>query len=1015
MEISSNSEYAVDRKFDINLAAAIQLKNIVEYHWRHVDEDDEEVKKPEDEISNEDKDFIKKHIIQALAHVPSLGVLAQYEEVVYVVAKYELPQKWPNALPEISALLEQQEERQVFGGLVALKEVVHKFEYEFQDNRKPLHEIVNKLFPRIEEIFTNLAEVHTEDAMRAKNIIMETFYLANQVKISNRYLKPSQFDALVNLVMSAFTQELPAEYTEKTDDADKIAKLIKSDPWQLKKNCMRFINRLFTQLADTEMVEEEYVKISKHFVTKHSKNFIELSLTIIDNYMTHFVANEIVSFAIRILSKTENIAELFKHLKPHQEDILFKYALPLIQLTPGEIEEFTENPVTYIRQQFDISDTLNSAKNSGIDLINYFVTYQEDGCSKDKPPYLDKYLNFLFESLNSYADGSCTDYKLKDSIILSLGHLSKEVIKFADLHDGIEAILKQHVFPELIGTNDMLKARALWIYGEMSNFVSDPEHAKKAVEVVYQCLLDDCLPVKVFAGTTLHKLSKIKEAKKILEPGVAEIIGAYLKAMNEIDQDELVNALEEIVDVFDDKIEPFAAELVHELNIRFKKVVKNEDENGGEAVLTANGCICAIRRIIAAVSKHPNLLEHIEEEIYPSILFCLTPDGLDYIEDSIDCAILLVYHRKFISEKMWKLFFHMFKIIIGTPRDDEDCDGGYGFEFIPIMLSFFQNCISFGGDTLFTYSQDGETAFELMTNSITKILEIEKNIGEMYSSSVCCMKLIGTILENCAGKVDNHLPDFITLLFNELQERPPSKIYKSSILQTFAMCFVYNTRLTYESLELQGQTEEMLKLFFSSMTIFTKTYEVRRVLYGISCIIGNDPREAPEILNSEIPSLMNVVVVLIDTYVRAKEKEIKKEIKEANKMKQINDQGFDDEDEFITIMAKLKDIKKNQGKLFDLGDEDDEEGFEGDEEGSEYDVGDELIYTAGDLELYDSPLEKVDAPIYFKNVMDHLNTTNPELYNMLVATITAEQNEQLNQNFAKNEELLKLEKSSDEE
>jgi hypothetical protein len=292
-----------------------------------------------------------------------------------------------------------------------------------------------------------------------------------------------------------------------------------------------------------------------------------------------------------------------------------------------------------------------------------------------------------------------------------------------------------------------------------------------------------------------------------------------------------------------------------------------------------------------------------------------------------------------------------------------------------------------------------------------KILTIEKNMGDVYTSSVCVMKLIGTILENCLGKVDHVLQDIISLISTELSEKIRSKIYKSAILQAFSMCFVYNTNLTYQMLENLGQTDHLLKFFFSNIEIFRKTFEIRRVLYGISCIISSDPRHAPEILKAEISSIMNMVVVLIDTYVTSKEKEINKEVKEATQMKNIADRGFEDEDEFVNIMSKLKEIRKNEGKLFDApaeegGDDDeDDEDFD-----SDYEPGDELLFTAGDLELYDSPLEKVDAPIYFKNVMDHLQTHNKELYDMLVGTLSEEHNEQLKKNFIKNEELLKIEK-----
>mmetsp|Transcript_35269 Transcript_35269/g.40724 ORF Transcript_35269/g.40724 Transcript_35269/m.40724 type:complete len:184 (-) Transcript_35269:613-1164(-) len=183
---------------------------------------------------------------------------------------------------------------------------------------------------------------------------------------------------------------------------------------------------------------------------------------------------------------------------------------------------------------------------------------------------------------------------------------------------------------------------------------------------------------------------------------------------------------------------------------------------------------------------------------------------------------------------MWKLFFHMFKIIIGNEDHEVDSvDGGYGYEFLPIMLSFFQNCIAYGGDGFFEYKIENDTPFSLLKKAIARILFIDKNSGDPGESSVSSMKLLGTVLENCLGKIDDSLPEVLQILHSEL-EQSPQKIYKSSILQTFCMCFVYNANLTYACLENLGYTEYLLKSLFSSMNIFTKTYEIRRVLYGIS-------------------------------------------------------------------------------------------------------------------------------------------------------------------------------------
>jgi len=52
------------------------------------------------------------------------------------------------------------------------------------------------------------------------------------------------------------------------------------------------------------------------------------------------------------------------------------------------------------------------------------------------------------------------------------------------------------------------------------------------------------------------------------------------------------------------------------------------------------------------------LIGKIEEFVYPMVLHTLTPDGLDSIEDGLDCIALLLYHGSAngVSRLMWKIF-----------------------------------------------------------------------------------------------------------------------------------------------------------------------------------------------------------------------------------------------------------------------------------------------------------------------------------------------------------------------
>ncbi len=71
----------------------------------------------------------------------------------------------------------------------------------------------------------------------------------------------------------------------------------------------------------------------------------------------------------------------------------------------------------------------------------------------------------------------------------------------------------------------------------------------------------------------------------------------------------------------------------------------------------------------------------VEEHVYPMLLHSLTPDGLDSIEDALDCIALLLYHGSVngVSRNMWKMYPQLLYIICGESNDP---DGGYGFEYL---------------------------------------------------------------------------------------------------------------------------------------------------------------------------------------------------------------------------------------------------------------------------------------------------------------------------------------------
>lgn len=63
----------------------------------------------------------------------------------------------------------------------------------------------------------------------------------------------------------------------------------------------------------------------------------------------------------------------------------------------------------------------------------------------------------------------------------------------------------------------------------------------------------------MIAATTIYKLLRNNEvAQSFLRPALGDMLQVYLKLMSEIDSEELVTALEKIVQFYKEDIEPYA-------------------------------------------------------------------------------------------------------------------------------------------------------------------------------------------------------------------------------------------------------------------------------------------------------------------------------------------------------------------------------------------------------------------------------------------------------------------------
>ena len=207
-------------------------------------------------------------------------------------------------------------------------------------------------------------------------------------------------------------------------------------------------------------------------------------------------------------------------LKPYVENILYDTIIPIMFVSQKDINMFNNDPVEYIRSQYDFTETLFQPKNQVQDLLCYLCKYtSEKKKKKAKPEYLHLFLNFAVKNLNEYQEkissGQGADFRIKEALMFAIACLVDEINGQKDLKANMEQMLSHYVLPELTNEQSFMRLRACYVYGVYGDLkFKDSNHLKSVVENIYNNMAESQpLPVKFHASCALEKiLSRSMEA-----------------------------------------------------------------------------------------------------------------------------------------------------------------------------------------------------------------------------------------------------------------------------------------------------------------------------------------------------------------------------------------------------------------------------------------------------------------------------------------------------------------------
>lgn len=549
------------------------------------------------------------------------------------------------------------------------------------------------------------------------------------------------------------------------------------------------------------------------------------------------------------------------------DKLIFGVLLKNIYLTPQDEKIWKEDPQEYIRKEEDYTQLGNNNQNISLDLL-------EKICKLNDKNYLIKFLQFCHTVLTTNTDpfnNQPSNLIQKEAVLRSLGYM-RDLILTVDKFN-MEEMIEKYLFPEFSSNVGFLRATACQVLGkyggksEYSLEFKNKENISVAVKGITQCLNDSELPVKVKAAVSLSCLLDHKEAEDLLRPYLQNILECYLKIMDEVDNEGVVNALEGIVQSFHNEIVPYSFQLINHLTMAFQKYclkqqkqMENNDDDGydeyGETELTAAGCLEAIKRILW--SPLPEYIyRKLEPTLIPVLNYILSNEGMDYIDEGLSILNLMLFNQPSVSQEMMFYFPLLIYILVGVPNQKnvnvsqicvqkqlneeqtrciEDAQEGWGSEHTEAMLGCLKNYIQKGG-VAFLQLQDifGQTFWSLIQGTINRINEIGMNGSSDYDM-ICISTLYICVIENNKGQIDQLIPEIIKNTYNMIGKK--TKKVSALNIQVIAICMWYNIELTLSYLQQNNLVDEFFKHWFNILPAFNKDFDKMRVMYGFASLLN---------------------------------------------------------------------------------------------------------------------------------------------------------------------------------
>lgn len=902
-------------------------------------------------ISNNEKDYIRQNILNGVLNCinqKNSKILKQLTQSIKKILTFDFEKIWKdNFISTVIEFLDSNDQLKVYSGIVLFHQLSKIYQHEREERKK----IFNSVFTVIHKKFINiLSQCPNSNDFTQAQFIYKIFKIYpksfQQTNALPSFLKNiDEFDKLMSYVF--FAVQTPIE------NVDKIEK--SSIFWKIK----RISYILFELVVNKHvMMKKENIKteIDEYLYTKFIKKLIITLKTIYVNTQENkkyiddtcrFYIYKVMSIIINRRYQEQEIINIYQD---NQEMVI--QLINDSMMSGEEFDLFVNDPKTYVFNNIEIDISFSSKRSAVFRFIYTLLQYRQK--NETKPINFHKFYSMFLDILTSNEIGlkaELESLKIKNNIINNYSELHHNLVKESILYilqsvntlifkhapNSVDKFIEMYVIQEFQSPVGFMRERACTFIEMLKGYKIKSDKLVVAITKEICSILEKetLLSVRVMSALAAPTLLVYKKVRSLLKGNAKILLTLYIKLMNDLDLEEIVECLQEIIKYFKEEVRDYVEQLCDYLIRYFIRLNKKEENSSNENnntdfdyLIIVKQILQTIKEIIMLFVNDAEIFEKLQKYINVILIFCFNTESVSLLDNGIEILYVIVTGANKIPKSLWNYYLTMIKTVV-----DEDVISKMGDETRFFDLENINDVAKIIGHYIIKDPQTFRYGIAIENTDKTylactvefacvvmQISEKNKNIGNLKN----IVNILGLILEKFKGGIDNYAAEILKLVSSSIMKKSnrslSSNKYKALICNLISFISIYNPIL-FSSIDSTG----IFSFWLGNIDKLSSKKEYQNNIIGLCSLLT---------IGDKISNEQFIKELIHKLYVLA-EKDFKVNPND-DKIKELLDE--EEEEEFDDLNDKVDQLEDFYHETRDkviLDDPDDDDDFSDEEEEEE--------------------------------------------------------------------------------